>query len=320
MMNLFLDSNIWLSLYHFTNDDLEQFEKLKDMVNKSIRLFVPQQVYREIVRNRESKLKDALKCFDINKLGQFPAFCKGYTEFKATREAYNNFEKQMKQWKEKIDAEIHAHCLPADKAIEQILGKTQGILCEDYVHKAYIRYCIGNPPGKDNKYGDAINWECLLDKVPKGEDLYFISADKDYCSELIDGEIKEFLKIEWREAKNSEIHFYKNLVSFFNANLSDIKLETETEKQHLIEELSESKSFQQTHAIIAQLALFTGWTEDQIETLCSIAERNSQVGRILKDLDICEFYMSILSGKKLENLQEGSEKRIFINLYDDDSK
>ena len=67
MMNLFLDSNIWLSLYHFTNDDLEQFEKLKDMVNKSIRLFVPQQVYREIVRNRESKLKDALKCFDISK-------------------------------------------------------------------------------------------------------------------------------------------------------------------------------------------------------------------------------------------------------------
>ena len=37
MKNLFIDSNIWLSLYHFTNDDLAQFSKLKDMVNKSIR-------------------------------------------------------------------------------------------------------------------------------------------------------------------------------------------------------------------------------------------------------------------------------------------
>lgn len=79
MKNLFIDSNIWLSLYHFTNDDLAQFSKLKDMVNKSIRLFVPQQVYDEIVRNREAKLKDALKSFEVNAF-RFPAFCKGYSE------------------------------------------------------------------------------------------------------------------------------------------------------------------------------------------------------------------------------------------------
>ena len=73
MMNLFIDSNIWLSLYHFTNDDLEQFAKLKDMINKSIRLFVPQQVYSEISRNREAKLKETLKLFDAKDV-QFPAF------------------------------------------------------------------------------------------------------------------------------------------------------------------------------------------------------------------------------------------------------
>ena len=28
MKNLFIDTNIWLSLYHFTNDDLTQFQKL----------------------------------------------------------------------------------------------------------------------------------------------------------------------------------------------------------------------------------------------------------------------------------------------------
>ena len=87
MKNLFIDSNIWLSLYHFTNDDLAQFSKLKDMINKSIRLFVPQQVYDEITRNREAKLKDALKAFDVKAL-QFPAFCKAYDEFEPTTSAY----------------------------------------------------------------------------------------------------------------------------------------------------------------------------------------------------------------------------------------
>jgi len=51
MKNLFIDTNIWLSLYHFTNDDLNQFNKLKDMLDDGIRLFVPRQVKDEITRN-----------------------------------------------------------------------------------------------------------------------------------------------------------------------------------------------------------------------------------------------------------------------------
>ena len=39
MKNLFIDSNIWLSLYHFTSDDLTQFEKLKDFLDKDIKLY-----------------------------------------------------------------------------------------------------------------------------------------------------------------------------------------------------------------------------------------------------------------------------------------
>lgn len=48
MKNLFIDSNIWLSLYHFTNDDLVQFGKLKELNGTDIKLFVPQQVYDEV--------------------------------------------------------------------------------------------------------------------------------------------------------------------------------------------------------------------------------------------------------------------------------
>lgn len=316
MKNLFIDSNIWLSLYHFTNDDLVQFSKLKDMVNKSIRLFIPQQVYDEIARNREAKLKDALKAFDI-KTFRFPAFCKGYPEFDTVKSAYNSFMNQVNTWKKTINADIETHHLPADETIMQIFETVELISCQDYVDKAYMRYRIGNPPGKDNKYGDAINWECLLANVPNGEDLYFISADKDYCSELDDERIKDFLRLEWRRVKDSEIHYYKNLVPFLTENISDIKLGTEAEKQNLIDQLSNSGSFQRTHAIIAMLKMFSGWTEDQIEELCAIAEDNSQVSWILKDPDVFEFYSHVLSGKNLESLSDSATKRVFKELYSD---
>lgn len=316
MKNLFIDSNVWLSLYHFTNDDLVQFSKLKDMVNKSIRLFIPQQVYDEIARNREAKLKDALKAFDI-KTFRFPAFCKGYPEFDTVKSAYNSFMNQVNTWKKTINADIETHHLPADETIMQIFETVELIPCQDYVDKAYMRYRIGNPPGKDNKYGDAINWECLLANVPNGEDLYFISADKDYCSELDDERIKDFLRLEWRRVKDSEIHYYKNLVPFLTENISDIKLETEAKKQNLIDQLSNSGSFQRTHATIAMLKMFSGWTEDQIEELCAIAEDNSQVSWILKDPDVFEFYSHVLSGKNLESLSDSATKRVFKELYSD---
>lgn len=319
MKNLFIDSNIWLSLYHFTNDDLVQFSKLKDMMDKSIRLFVPQQVYDEITRNREAKLKDALKSFDI-KAPHFPAFCKGYTEFEPTTQAYKDLIQQVAAWKRKIDGDIQNRCLPADIAISEILSSVELIPCEKYIEKAYMRYKVGNPPWKDNKYGDAINWECLLDTVPNGEDLYFISADKDYCSELLDGEIKEFLDLEWSKTKNSKIHFYKNLVPFLTKNLSDIRLEVENEKQNLIKKLEQSGSFQKTHITIAQLGLYSGWTDDQIEELCAIAEDNTQVSWILKDPDVFEFYGHILSGKKLDTLPDSATKRVLEELYYSDNQ
>ena len=283
------------------------------MVNKSIRLFVPQQVYDEITRNREAKLKDALKSFDINAFC-FPAFCKGYSEFETVKKAYNDFMNKANTWKKRIDADIETHHLPADETITQIFETVGLIPCQDYVDKAYMRYRIGNPPGKDNKYGDAINWECLLANVPNGEDLYFISADKDYCSDITDRRIKDFLRLEWRKAKGSEIHYYKNLVPFLTENISDIKLETETEKQRLIDQLSNSGSFQSTHATIAMLKMFSGWTEDQIEKLCAIAENNTQVSWILKDPDVFEFYSHILSEKNIESPSDSAAKRVFEEL------
>lgn len=58
MLNLFLDANIWLDLYHFSNDDLKRFDKLADMIGRDIRLFVTSHLRDEVGRNRDAKIKD----------------------------------------------------------------------------------------------------------------------------------------------------------------------------------------------------------------------------------------------------------------------
>ena len=315
MKNLFIDTNIWLSLYHFTNDDLEQFNKLKNYIGTDVKLFIPKQVQDEIRRNREAKLKDAFKSFEIKSV-QYPAFCKAYEEFEAFNKDYNNLLYRYKEWKKKIDADIINKNLPADLTITDLFGKTGLIECDSYINTAYARYRIGNPPGKDNKYGDAINWECLLDVVPNGEDLYFISADKDYRSDLSDEYFNPFLAEEWSEKKGSKVIFYRNLVTFLNEHIKDIQLRTEQEKQELINKLSESGSFVTTHGVIAMLNKYSGWTDAQVEELCSIAENNTQVSWVLSDMDVLSFYSSLLGKKDYEKLNDCSTKRIMETIFD----
>lgn len=316
MKNLFIDSNIWLSLYHFTNDDLEQFTKLKNYIGSSIRLFVPQQVRDEIYRNREAKITDALRSFEIKSI-QYPAFCKGYEEYDLISKDYSSIMSRMKEWKDKINKDILAEKLPADLVINELLDIGETISCDKYVDSAFTRYRIGNPPGKENKYGDAINWECLLDVIPSGEDLHFISSDKDYKSKLNDEQFNPFLVKEWTEKKNSNLLFYGKLVAFLNEHVDEIKLETELDKEKYINELATSGNFYCTHRVISNLRKFSGWTEDQIEALCSIAESNSQVDRILYDPDVFSFYSGILAGINTDELPECSTKRIgeSIELY-----
>lgn len=316
MKNLFIDSNIWLSLYHFTNDDLIQFSKLKKLNGKDIQVFIPQQVYDEVYRNREAKLKEAFKLFEIKPIS-FPVFCKEYEEYTKFHIDYEDIVCRYKVWKNKINTDIQNKNLPADKIIHDFFETAALLECESIIEKAYMRYRIGNPPGKDNKYGDAINWECLLKTIPDGEDLYLISSDKDYRSEMFNDKINPFLKSEWKNKKHSDIFFYTNLVPFLNEHFKDIKLKTEQEKQELIDKLNNSNSFAYTHGIVAMLNKHTGWTESQIEEICNAVENNSQVGSILEDNDIFNFYHSVLSRVNYKELLDCSTRRVMELIFSD---
>ncbi len=316
MKNLFIDSNVWLSLYHFTNDDLAQFGKLKELNGKDIRLLIPQQVYDEVQRNREAKLDSAFKEFDVKPI-HFPVFCKEYEEYSQFNNDYEELVRRYKAWRNKIDTDVQNKSLPADKTIYEFFETSELLECDSIIEKAYMRYRIGNPPGKDNKYGDAVNWECLLKTVSEGEDLYLISSDKDYRSKLYDDKINPFLENEWKTKKDSNIFFYKNLVSFLSEHFKDIQLKTEQEKQELIDRLSISHNFECTHGIIAMLSKYTGWTEEQIEELCTAAENNNQISRIFGDMDVLCFYSTLLSKVQYGRLPDCATKRVMEWIFSD---
>ena len=315
MKYVFIDTNIWLSLYHFTNDDLTQFEKLKDMLKESINLIVPKQVYDEITRNRESKIMDALKSFEL-KTPRYPVFCKGYADFELLQQEVATVVNKFNNFKKIIESDIKDEKLPADKTLQSFFSSLELIPCDDYVEKACNRYRVGNPPGKDNKYGDAVNWECLLDNVPNGEDLYFISADKDYRSLIHHEYMNPFLIKEWEDKKNSSIYFYSNLVGFLNAHVKEIQLQDEKIKQSLIDDLYNSGSFQTTHRIVSLLNNYSDWTDQQVEGLCLALNHNTQVQWIIDDPDIFDFYKTILSHSEYENTDKSSIKRALDILYD----
>lgn len=307
MKHLFIDTNIWLSLYHFSGADLTQFSKLKDYLGESIKLYCTEQVYNELIRNRESKINDSFAKFKIDKLS-YPAFCKSYEEYSDFSKDYSELINRLDTWKKKIKNDIEKKQLAADLLIEDLFEKAGIIKCDGYVDKAVNRYHIGNPPGKDNKYGDAINWECLLSQVPEGEDLYLISADRDYRSILFDRNINPYLEFEWKRTKKSNIFFYTDLLSFINTHLKDILLEDEKTKQSLIDELAKSHSYLETHGIIAKLGKQSGWNESHIDKLCSCLINNGQVSRIIEDDDVFEFYDDLLSNYYFEDLEEGNIK------------
>ena len=304
MKHLFLDSNIWLSLYSFSNDDLEQFEKLEQLIGIGIQIIITKQVRDEVIRNRENKIKEALKDFDIRALS-FPGFSKGYSEYEEIKKEYSNLKNRFYLWKKRISNDIADRKLPADKVIDRFFKKIEIVECDKYVEAAKLRFDLGNPPGKKGSYGDAINWECLLDCVDS-DDLYLISTDIDYRSSLNDDRLNPFLENEWKTKKNTSIHFYKELAFFLKENFEDIKLKEEEDRIKNIDLLIGSVSFVNTHGVIAMLNKHTNWPEDDIERACSAAVNNKQVEWIFTDPDVISFYRRLIDRVDIEKIDNDS--------------
>jgi len=109
--SLYLDTNVYLSFYHLSNDDLEELKKLSVLTNSGkLILYLPEQTKNEFYRNRDTKIADALKRFNDNKFNNvFPQIIKDYnTEYKLIRDAIKDYEKNKQIILEKIKSG-HSH-------------------------------------------------------------------------------------------------------------------------------------------------------------------------------------------------------------------
>jgi hypothetical protein len=135
---------------------------------------------------------------------------------------------------------------------------------------ARTRMAVGNPPGKNGSLGDALNWEVLLQNIPNGEPLYFITDDKDYASPIDSNIFNAYLSKEWQDQKNSKVVYYKSLSEFFKEHFPKITLASELEKDLVIRDLANSSSFAETHTIISKLNKYSDFTIAQINIRISL--------------------------------------------------
>ena len=297
-MNLFIDTNVFLSFFHLSSDDLEELNKLTVLIAKGeVTLWLPEQVDDEFSRNRENKLSDSMKRLaEQKKKPQFPQICKDYDEYDEIRELQEQFGMKLSTLVDKVAGDVSERTLKADQKISELFDKAEFIeTSEQLLAKARRRMDVGNPPGKNGSLGDAINWESLLENIPNGEDLYIVADDKDYYSILDEQKPKDFLIDEWGHKNDSDAFFYRRLSQFFKDHYPDIQLASELEKELAIRSLAESSSFAATHAAIATLSSYTEFTQAQVSELVEPALTNNQVNWIVCDSDVKQFFLALLN-------------------------
>jgi hypothetical protein len=253
-------------------------------------------------RNRANKLAQALDGLRRQRLNlQFPQLCKEYEQYDKLRDYQRQYEEHHAGLVTHIEQDIEKQTLRADLILADLFHIGHKLpTSSDVVERARLRGELGNPPGKRGSLGDAINWECLLEAVPQGQDLNFMSDDTDFCSPLDREAFDPFLLREWADRKSSRLLFHKRLSSFFRQEFPDISLADETEKDALIGQLAESESFRQTHYVVGQLSRYSDFTRAQINDIVSAAISNNQVYWIAGDPDVNSFLNGVIEGHEAE--------------------
>lgn len=300
MITLFIDTNVLLSFYHLSSDDIEELKKLVALVeNNQVELIFTEQVRDELKRNRSGKIADALRGLRAAKFElSYPVFAKSYEEYKTLRELLKKADQAHSELLKKIDDDAESSTLSADPIVSDLFAKARVLeITDDIYLRALRRVRLGNPPGKEQSLGDAVNWEALLENIPKGTSIYLVSGDKDFQDQRIRDQFNQFLNDEWVTTKASTVLFYTKISDFFADNYPDIKIASEVaasiERNLIVDELEGSRSFAQTHGVIDRLEGQAAFSPMQVRRLLHIAKTNSQVSWILSDRDVHTFYTSL---------------------------
>jgi PIN domain len=312
-MQLFIDTNILLTFYALNQEDLGELAKLRDQITTGhVRLLLTQQVLDEFYRNREQRIDGAIKSLYAQTFNpQLPQICSDYPEAERLRKALQDYERTHSLLLDKISGDIRAKNLRADRLLQSLFEVgTMLTIDERRIEQARLRMGVGNPPGKNNSLGDAINWECLMAEVPNDTDLFLISGDKDYISALNEDELNGFLQDEWRRRKGAKVCFYRRLSTFFKEQLPEIALASLRDRDFLIRELANGQSLAATQKIIGRLRTYPEFTIAQANGIVTAALSNPRFTWAIEEenvrgflTDITTKYAAHIDPDALEKLQ-----------------
>jgi hypothetical protein len=260
-----------------------------------------------------------MKRFKDERLSEeFPQLCRQYEpEYGQMRAAIAAYREAKRKLLEQVENHYEAEELKADQVIHELFGKATKIaVTPAIVERAKLRMDKGNPPGKKGSFGDAINWECLLESVNPNCDLHFIAEDKDWRSAWDEDEFEAFLKWEWKSKNGGSIRYFRRLSTFLKKMFPDINLKDEVDKEAAIKKLSECSSFADSHVALDELAKFTSFTSDQVNTILKAATTNGQIYRISDDWDINDNLRKIIDNHTFDLDPEQYElyKRYYLEV------
>jgi hypothetical protein len=315
MIHLFIDTNVLLSFYAFTPDDLTRLERLAGEVEagRFVNL-TTSHVRNEFLRNRENKIAEARKAFQSRRLDEeFPRLVDQYEETKRLRELAGEYSDLHDRLLRRIDEDARDGTLMADQLIDRFLaGATTLEVTQEVIDRARLRRELGNPPGKRGSIGDAVNWELLLDFLPP-DHLFYVTNDSDFYSPLGGDQPLEFLTFEWEAIVSQPIGFVRRLSQLPEEEVPHEILPVEDAlddaRDDLVAYLQDSGSFAQTHRLIQALRQFPSFTPKQVSGLVA-ALANDQVGWIAGDDDVFDFYTLLM--RTHSHLLADAERRVLL--------
>ncbi|MCZ2366650.1 PIN domain-containing protein [Vibrio diabolicus] len=312
-MNVFIDTNIYFTFYNLSSESIEELKKALILHKENrITLWLPELIINEFWRNRAGEIGRLTKDFKKNVTLQIPQLVLADEKSPELIEIQKQLNKTKSEIARNLENKILSETLDADIAVKEIFEASNRLDNTDkLVAKSITRFDLGNPPGKNGSYGDAVNWESLLENLPDDEDLYVISNDGDYYSPVDTNTINEYLSHEWQTKKASKVIAYRRLSQFIATHFPEAKTAAELERNIAIDVLAESTSFSDSHDAIKRLTGFEEYTQAQVVRIISIYHDNTQVRWIATDTDIKGFgkhlvdtYPDYIEAETLEKFRE----------------
>lgn len=128
-INVFLDTNVYLSFYRYTSDDLEALRQFAVLAKgRRAALWLPEQLEDEFWRNRDSVIHSAVRGLEKASLSRgFPRLCSGYAELKELHQSAAKFARAQDAIVKRIRDDAKKHKLPADEVVTELFEATSSL-------------------------------------------------------------------------------------------------------------------------------------------------------------------------------------------------